>query len=135
MADPVASYNELKSSMRKRADASDKKSKDDACTRKVKAQYDTWPSARASQAVAKCRKSKGQVKKSEKGASLKRWQKEEWKTGSGKPCGAEGAGGSKSYCRPTKKVSKSTPSTKRPAKQAAQKRAGKRASPQRKEKK
>ena len=29
--------------------------------------------------VAKCRKAHGQVRKSKKGASLKRWQKEKWK--------------------------------------------------------
>ena len=107
----------------------------DACTKKIKRQYKKWPSARASQALAKCRKKKGQVRKGKKGASLKRWQKEKWKTASGKPCGAKGAGGSKSYCRPTKKVSKKTPSMSRPKKQAAQKRAGKRASPQKRRKK
>jgi|TARA_R100000455_G_C6272675_1_gene129638 hypothetical protein len=32
-----------------------------------------------SQMVAKCRKAHGQVRKSKKGASLKRWQKEKWK--------------------------------------------------------
>jgi hypothetical protein len=32
-----------------------KKKKDDACTRKVKARYDVWPSAYASGAVTKCR--------------------------------------------------------------------------------
>jgi len=106
----------------------------DACTKKVKRQYKKWPSARASQAVAKCRKAKGQVRKTAKGKSLKRWGAEKWKTADGKPCGAKGAGGSKSYCRPTKKVSSKTPSMSRPKKQAAQKRAGKRASPQRRKK-
>lgn len=107
----------------------------DACYKKIKRSYKTFPSARASQAIAKCRKGKGKVKKSAKGASLKRWQKEDWRTASGKKCGAKGAGGSRSYCRPTKRVSSKTPSTKRPAKQAAQKRAGKRASPQRRRRK
>lgn len=32
------------------------KKADDACTRKVKARYDVWPSAYASGALAKCRK-------------------------------------------------------------------------------
>ena len=50
----------------------------DACYHKVKAQYKVFPSARASQAIAKCRKSKGKVTKSEKGTSLKRWEKEKW---------------------------------------------------------
>lgn len=82
----------------------------DACYKKVKAQYDVFPSARASQAIAKCRKKSGNVKKSEKGTSLKRWEKEKWEdTRTGKPCGA---GGKNEYCRPTKRVSKATPKTK-----------------------
>lgn len=82
----------------------------DACYKKVKASYDVFPSARASQAIAKCRKGKGQINKSEKGANLKRWEKEDWKdTKSGKACGA---GGKNEYCRPTKRVSSKTPVTK-----------------------
>jgi hypothetical protein len=82
----------------------------DACYRKVKAQYDVFPSARASQAIAKCRKQSGSVRKSEEGTSLKRWQAEKWvDTRTGKPCGA---GGNNEYCRPTKKVSSRTPKTK-----------------------
>jgi len=98
---------------------------DDACTKKVKAQYDVWPSARASQAVAKCRKESGDVRKGEEGTSLRRWQSEKWEdTRTGKPCGA---GGATEYCRPTKVVSDKTPST-NPAKGAvAAKVAGKRA--------
>lgn len=81
----------------------------DACYKKVKAQYDVFPSARASQAIAKCRKSSGNVVKSEKGTSLKRWEKEKWTdTRTGKPCGA---GGSNEYCRPKVKVSSKTPKT------------------------
>jgi hypothetical protein len=81
----------------------------DACYRKVKAQYDVFPSARASQAIAKCRKSKGSVRKTEKGSSLKRWGKEKWvDTRTGKACGS---GGSNEYCRPTKRVSSKTPKT------------------------
>lgn len=82
----------------------------DACYKKVKAQYDVFPSARASQAIAKCRKSKGKVNKTEKGSSLKRWEKEKWvDTRTGKACGA---GGKNEYCRPTKRVSSKTPKTK-----------------------
>jgi hypothetical protein len=82
----------------------------DSCYKKVKAQYDVFPSARASQAIAKCRKAKGVVKKTEKGASLKRWESERWEdTRTGKPCGG---GGSNEYCRPTKRVSSKTPVTK-----------------------
>jgi hypothetical protein len=94
----------------------------DACYRKVKASYDVFPSARASQAIAKCRKSSGSVRKTEKGTSLKRWQSEKWvDTKSGKPCGA---GGRNEYCRPTKRVSSKTPKTRSeisPSKLAAKK--------------
>lgn len=82
----------------------------DACYKKVKASYKVFPSARASQAIAKCRKGKGIVKKSEKGKSLKRWEKEAWiDTRTGKPCGS---GAKNEYCRPTKRVSSETPRTK-----------------------
>lgn len=94
----------------------------DACYKKVKASYDVFPSARASQAIAKCRKASGNVKKSEKGTSLKRWEKERWQdTKTGKPCGS---GGKNEYCRPTIRVSSETPKTKSqisPAKLAAKK--------------
>lgn len=94
----------------------------DACYNKVKAQYKVFPSARASQAIAKCRKSSGSVRKSEKGTSLKRWEKEKWQdTKTGKACGA---GGKNEYCRPTKRVSAQTPKTKSeisPSKLAAKK--------------
>ena len=76
----------------------------DSCYRKVKATYKVFPSARASQAIAKCRKESGNVRKGKGGASLKRWEKEKWvDTRTGRPCGA---GGKNEYCRPTKKVSK-----------------------------
>jgi hypothetical protein len=82
----------------------------DACYRKVKESYDVFPSARASQAIAKCRKGSGNVRKTEEGSSLKRWEKEKWQdTKTGKACGA---GGSNEYCRPTNRVSSKTPKTK-----------------------
>ncbi len=82
----------------------------DACYKKVKAQYKVFPSARASQAIAKCRKASGAVRKTEKGTNLKRWEKEKWEdTRTGKACGA---GGKNEYCRPTKRVSSKTPKTK-----------------------
>ena len=82
----------------------------DACYKKVKRQYKVFPSARASQAIAKCRKKKGKVTKSSKGSSLKRCEKEKWiDTRTGKPCGA---GKKNEYCRPTKRVSSKTPKTK-----------------------
>ena len=94
----------------------------DSCYKKVKASYKVFPSARASQAIAKCRKENGNVRKSEKGTSLKRWEKEKWvDTKSGKACGA---GGKNEYCRPTKRVSSQTPKTKSeisPSKLAAKK--------------
>ena len=79
----------------------------DACCQKVKASYKVFPSARASQAIAKCRKSHGDVRKGKKGKALKRWQREKWVDKvTGKPCGHDGG---PEYCRPSKKVSKSTP--------------------------
>jgi hypothetical protein len=94
----------------------------DACYKKVKAQYDVFPSARASQAIAKCRKGSGNVRKTKAGSDLKRWQAEKWQdTKSGKACGA---GGKNEYCRPTRRVSRDTPKTKSeisPSKLAAKK--------------
>lgn len=82
----------------------------DSCYKKVKAQYKIFPSARASQAIAKCRKESGSVRKGEAGTSLKRWEKEKWvDTRTGKPCGG---GGKNEYCRPSKRVSSKTPKTK-----------------------
>lgn len=81
----------------------------DDCYKKVKETYKVFPSARASQAIAKCRKAKGSVRKGEEGSSLKRWEKEKWvDQRTGKPCGA---GGDNEYCRPTKRVSGATPKT------------------------
>ena len=53
------------------------------------------------------------VRKSEKGASLKRWFKEEWiDVRTGKPCGrTKGDGRGVPYCRPKKRVSSKTPKT------------------------
>ena len=82
----------------------------DSCYHSVKSRYAVFPSARASQAIAKCRKKSGTVRKTKEGTELKRWQKEKWQdTKTGKPCGA---GGKNEYCRPTKRVSKDTPKTK-----------------------
>ena len=82
----------------------------DACYHKIKKKYNVFPSARASQAIAKCRKAKGQVRKTKKGKDLKRWEKEKWKdVRTGKPCGEKTKG--TPYCRPSKRVSKKTPKT------------------------
>ena len=54
------------------------------------------------------------VRKTEKGASLKRWFKEEWKdVRTGKACGRSGKKDKRGtpYCRPTKRVSSKTPKT------------------------
>ena len=94
----------------------------DSCYHSVKSRYAVFPSARASQAIAKCRKGKGQVRKTKEGSELKRWQAEKWQdTKTGKACGA---GGKNEYCRPTKRISKDTPKTKSeitPSKLAAKK--------------
>ena len=82
----------------------------DACYKKIKNSYKKFPSARASQAIAKCRKDKGKVRKGKKGASLKRWSKEKWvDTRTGKSCGSKTK--RKQYCRPSKRVSSKTPKT------------------------
>ncbi len=53
------------------------------------------------------------VRKTEKGAALKRWFKEDWKdVKTGKACGRKkGDKRGTPYCRPTKKVSSKTPKT------------------------
>ncbi len=53
------------------------------------------------------------VRKTKKGASLKRWFKEKWvDVRTGKPCGRrKGDGRGVPYCRPSKRVSSKTPKT------------------------
>lgn len=53
------------------------------------------------------------VRKTEKGAALRRWFKEDWKdVRTGKACGrGEGEDRGTPYCRPTKRVSSKTPKT------------------------
>ena len=53
------------------------------------------------------------VRKSKKGASLKRWFKEEWTdVRTGKPCGrTKGENRGVPYCRPKKRISSATPKT------------------------
>lgn len=53
------------------------------------------------------------VKKTKKGANLKRWFKEEWvDVRTGKPCGrSKGEKRGVPYCRPKKRVSSTTPKT------------------------
>ena len=53
------------------------------------------------------------VRKTEKGASLRRWFKEEWTdVSTGKPCGrSKGESRGVPYCRPKKRISAATPKT------------------------
>ncbi len=53
------------------------------------------------------------VRKTEKGANLKRWFKEDWKdVRTGKACGRQkGEKRGTPYCRPSKRVSEKTPKT------------------------
>lgn len=53
------------------------------------------------------------VRKTKKGAALKRWFKEDWKdVRTGKACGRkEGEKRGTPYCRPTKRISSKTPKT------------------------
>ena len=53
------------------------------------------------------------VRKTAKGASLKRWFKEKWiDVRTGKPCGrTKGDGRGVPYCRPSKRISSKTPKT------------------------
>ena len=53
------------------------------------------------------------VRKTKKGADLKRWFKEKWiDVRTGKPCGRrKGEGRGVPYCRPSKRVSSKTPKT------------------------
>ena len=90
----------------------------DACYHSVKARYAVFPSARASQAIAKCRKASGHTRKTKAGASLKRWTKEKWvNTATGRPCG--NSTDKTEYCRPSKRVSSATPVTAHAAGKAA----------------
>lgn len=76
------------------------------------------------------------VRKTKKGAALKRWFKEDWRnTKTGAKCGSSKDGGGKPYCRPSKRVSSKTPKTTKEMtaaekrKRERQKSAGKRAAP------
>jgi hypothetical protein len=83
---------------------------DDACAREAKRKFRVYPSARAGQFIAKCRRAHGHVRKTEAGKSLRRWQREKWvNTKTGRPCG--NSRDRNEYCRPTKRVSSKTPKT------------------------
>ena len=88
-----------------------KPTKKDFCYNKIRRTYAVFPSARASQAIAKCRKARGEVRRTEEGSSLRAWAKEEWVQQYGQPCGTARKGDKTPYCRPSKRVSKDTPKT------------------------
>lgn len=88
-----------------------KPTKKDFCYKKIRRTYAVFPSARASQAIAKCRKDRGQVRRTKEGTSLRNWEAEEWVQQYGQPCGTERKGKKTPYCRPSKRVSKDTPKT------------------------
>lgn len=97
----------------------------DQCYYQVKSRVNVFPSARASQMIAKCRKKHHQVRKTKEGAALKRWTKEKWvNTKTGKPCGA-GKNDSRAYCRPSKHISKQTPIMSKSKNKAMQRRKAK----------
>lgn len=80
----------------------------DSCYYSVKARYAVFPSARASQAIAACRKKRGHVRKGKPGRNLKRWGAEKWKnTKTGRPCG--NSKDKSEYCRPSHRVNSKTP--------------------------
>lgn len=83
----------------------------DACYYKIKGRFKVWPSARASQALAKCRKhSPGGAHKTAKGQALRNWSAEKWvNVKTGRPCGNRKD--KNEYCRPTKRISAKTPVT------------------------
>lgn len=82
----------------------------DDCYFAAKEKYEHFPSAYASGYIAKCRKKKGIVLKSEEGKNLKRWIKEEWVDEYGNECGSKENKNTKK-CRPKKRISKKTPVT------------------------
>lgn len=55
-----------------------------------------------------CGKSPFKVRKTQAGANLKRWFKEEWKDEKGNPCGSSKNKNTK-VCRPSKRVSSKSP--------------------------
>ena len=60
----------------------------DACYYEAKEKYAVFPSGYASGYIAKCRKRKGIVNKSDKGYALKRWYAEDWRDEQGNICGS-----------------------------------------------
>lgn len=82
----------------------------DECYYEAKEKYDVFPSGYASNYIAKCRKKNGKVIKSDKGTKLKRWNSEKWTDEKGNDCGSAKNKNTKK-CRPSKRVTKDTPTT------------------------
>jgi len=82
----------------------------DSCYYEAKEKFTVFPSAYAGGYMAKCRKRKGQVNKTDKGLSLKRWYKEKWTDEYGNDCGSKKNLNTKK-CRPTIRIDKNTPVT------------------------
>ena len=102
----VAEASKKKTKPSKKSDKGNK----DACYHEAKRKFKVFPSAYAGGYIAKCRKKKGSVKKSEKGSSLKRWYKEDWRDEKGNTCGSSKNKDTKK-CRPSKRVTSKTPVT------------------------
>lgn len=84
----------------------------DKCYYEAKEKYDVFPSGYASGYIAKCRKKSGKIIKSDKGAKLKRWNSEKWKDEKGNDCGSPLKGQRRAKkCRPSKRITKNTPTT------------------------
>ena len=93
------------------------KTNKDACYYKIKKSYKVFTSAYASGAIAQCRKNKGKKKmnrtplrkdrKTEKGATIRRVFKEEWRT----PSGEKDYSKRENLFKTTKRVSKTTATT------------------------
>jgi hypothetical protein len=82
----------------------------DACYYEAKEKYAVFPSGYASGYIAKCRKRKGIVNKSDKGYALKRWYAEDWRDEQGNICGSPTNENIKK-CRPRKRIDNDTPVT------------------------
>lgn len=82
---------------------------------RVKKRVKTWPSAYASGQVVSEYKREGGTYSGKKQGDLDRWYREEWVdvcSPTKKPCGRNKSDVRKyPYCRPTKRISKSTPKT------------------------
>jgi len=81
----------------------------------VKSRVKRWPSAYASGQLVRLYKKKGGKYRYTRFGNLKRWFKEKWiNVCTGKPCGRKRSSPKKyPYCRPSRRVSRKTPTTSR----------------------